>query len=50
MGGINFQEAETGLVQKPDAHLTLNSVKSSVMVAFLIEPTAVFTRQGTVGR
>jgi len=50
VGGINFQEAETGLVQKPDAHLTLNSVKSSVVVAFLIKPTAVFTRQGTVGR
>jgi redox-sensitive bicupin YhaK (pirin superfamily) len=48
--GTNFKEAETGLAQQPDANLTLNSIKNSVVVAFLIKPTATITREGTVGR
>jgi quercetin 2,3-dioxygenase len=50
VSGINFQEAETGLVQKPDANLTLNSLQNSVVVAFLINPNATITTQGTIGR
>lgn len=50
VSGTNFKAAETGLVQQPDANLTLNSVKNSVVVAFLIKPTATITRKGTVGR
>jgi redox-sensitive bicupin YhaK (pirin superfamily) len=50
VSGTNFKEAETGLVQKPDANLTLNSVQNSVVVAVLIKPTATITRKGTIGR
>jgi hypothetical protein len=50
VSGVNFKEAETGLVQKPDANLTLKAVSNSVVFAFLIDPAAPITRKGTIGR
>jgi redox-sensitive bicupin YhaK (pirin superfamily) len=49
VSGTNFKEAETGLMQKPHADLTLNSVQNSIVVAFLIKPNAAITRKGTIG-
>lgn len=46
--GSGFDEAEQGLFLS-DGPLELSSARSSLIVAFLIDPDAPVTRQGTVG-
>jgi redox-sensitive bicupin YhaK (pirin superfamily) len=48
-GGTEFDETESGLLVD-DAGLTVTAREETVLVAFLIDPDAPVTRQGTVGR
>lgn len=47
-GGEVFDEREQGLFVLPET-LILTAIKPSIMVAFLIDPSAAITKQGTVG-
>ncbi len=48
-GGTRFDEAESGLFVG-DGGLTLTAREDALVVAFLIDPDAPVTRQGTIGR
>lgn len=46
--GQQFGEAETALVTAP-ADLTVRAVEPSMLIAFVINPAATVTRQGSIG-
>jgi redox-sensitive bicupin YhaK (pirin superfamily) len=48
-GGLRFEEAEQGLL-RGGGQLELRAAGPTLLVAFLIDPEAVVTREGTVGR
>ena len=49
INGARFAEAESGLVTKAGG-LTVRATRPSLLVAFLINPDAEVTREGTIGR
>ena len=49
INGARFAEAESGLVTKAGG-LTVRAIRPSLLVAFLINPDAEVTREGTIGR
>lgn len=47
--GVRFEEAESGLLED-EAVMSATAREESVVVAFLVNPDAPITRQGTIGR
>jgi hypothetical protein len=49
VGGTYFTEAESGIAQRPNGDLGLRATQPSTVVAFLLNPKAAITRDGTIG-
>ena len=49
VGDVDFEEAESGLLVEEEG-VTITAQEETVLVAFLLDPDAPITRQGTVGR